>query len=347
MNWPSLLLPILPPYPPMEAKLVDELAAGDGFQYEPKWDGFRCLAFRDGDALALQSKAGQPLGRYFPEVSDALLRLGARRFVLDGELVVPTEDGFAFEPLLLRIHPAASRVARLAAESPAAVLAFDLLVDEEGQALVDRPLVERRAALEAFAARHLAEGTVRLSPMSRDRAQAEAWLASARGVDGVVAKRLGDPYRSGERAMLKVKRRRAVDCVVGGFRWATTAAGRTDEIGSLLLGLYGDDGRLHYVGHTSSFSRDERRRVTERFLPLRGGTGFTGEAPGGPSRWARGRSTEWEPVAPTTVVEVEYHHATGGRFRHGTRLLRYRPDKDPRSCTWDQVAADAGSRGDG
>jgi len=345
MTWPTLRLPILPPYPPMEAKLVGDLPGGDGLQYEPKWDGFRCLAFRDGEALALQSKAGQPLGRYFPEVSDALVRLGARRFVLDGELVIPVEGGFAFEPLLLRIHPAASRVAKLAAESPAALLAFDLLVDEEGRALVERPLAERRAALESFAARHLSQGKIRLSPMTRDRTQAEGWLAGARGVDGVVAKRLAEPYRSGERAMQKVKRRRTVDCVVAGFRWATTSEGRTGEIGSLLLGLYGDDGLLHYVGHTSSFSREERRRVTERFLPLRGGTGFTGEAPGGPSRWARGRSTEWEPVAATTVVEVEYHHASGGRFRHGTRLLRYRPDKDPRSCTWEQVAPAAAGSG--
>ncbi len=334
MTWPALQLPVAPPYAPMEAKLVDALAEGPGWQYEPKWDGFRCLVFRDGDAVALQSKAGQPLGRYFPEIVDAVRAVPARRFVLDGELVVPTADGFAFEPLLQRIHPAASRVARLAREAPAAVLAFDLLVDADGRALAERPLEERRAALERFAAANLSAGTIRLSPMTRDAAQARRWLEQARGVDGVVAKRLDDPYLAGERAMQKVKRRRTADCVVGGFRWAANAEG---EIGSLLLGLYGADGRLHYVGHTSSFSRPERRRVTDRILPLRGGAGFSGDAPGGPSRWARGRSTEWEPVEPTAVAEVEYHHASGGRFRHGTRLLRFRPDKDPRTCTMEQM----------
>jgi ATP-dependent DNA ligase len=323
----------------MEAKLVDHLAAGEGWQYEPKWDGFRCLAYRDGDAIVLQSKAGQPLGRYFPEVEAALRRLEPRRFALDGELVIAGPDGFEFEPLLLRIHPARSRIERLARESPASLLAFDLLVDVEGRSLVTLPLVERRAALEEFAARALREDApIRLSPATRDRAEAERWLTGARGIDGVVAKRLSDRYASGLRVMQKVKRRRTVDCVVGGFRWA--AKSETD-IGSLLLGLYDGEGKLHYVGHTSAFSREERRRMSETFLPLRGGIGFTGEAPGGPSRWSRGRSTEWEPVAPVTVVEVEYHHASGGRFRHGTRWLRFRPDKDPRSCTLEQMGVES------
>ncbi len=334
VSWPSLALPLLPPFPPMEAKLVDELAAGPGWQYEPKWDGFRCLAFRDGAALALQSKAGQPLGRYFPEVEAALLALPAQRFVLDCELVIPVEGGFAFEPLLQRIHPARSRVERLARETPAAVLAFDLLVDEEARALVAEPLAMRRERLEAFARSAFSGGSVRLSPRTFDRVEAEGWLDGARGIDGVVAKRLDGAYASGERAMQKVKRRRTADCVVGGFRWAAKVEG---EIGSLLLGLHGEDGRLHYVGHTSSFSKEERRRVTDLFLPLRGPSGFTGEAPGGPSRWARGRSTDWEPLRPDCVVEVEYHHASGGRFRHGTRLLRLRPDKDPRSCGFEQL----------
>jgi ATP-dependent DNA ligase len=337
MTWPELHLPLRPPYPPMEAKLVDALVSGTGWQYEPKWDGFRCLAFRDGEAVALQSKAGQPLGRYFPEVEAAVRRLAAPRFVLDGELVIPSSQGFAFEPLLMRIHPARSRVERLARETPAAVLAFDLLVDASGRALVDLPLADRRAALEDFGRAHL-EGAgasaIRISPMTRDRDQAERWLSGARGVDGVIAKRLTNRYLSGERAMQKVKRRRTADCVVGGFRWASGAAG---EIGSLLLGLYAGDGQLHYVGHTSSFSRDQRRRVTAASVPLRGGSGFSGDAPGGPSRWASERSTEWEPVAPEKVVEVEYHHASGGRFRHGTRLLRFRPDKDPRACTLEQM----------
>jgi ATP-dependent DNA ligase len=319
----------------MEAKLVDRLVAGEAWQYEPKWDGFRCLAFRDGAAIALQSKAGQPLARYFPEVEDALRALPAQRFVLDGELVIAGAEGFEFEPLLLRIHPARSRIERLARESPASLLVFDLLVDEEGRSLVALPLGERRAALEAFAGRHLAsDGRIRISPATRDHAEAERWLAGARGMDGVVAKRIADGYAPGERAMQKVKRRRTVDCVVAGFRWA---AGSSEELGSLLLGLYDAGGRLHYVGHTSSFSRDERRRMAEVFLPLRAESAFTGDAPGGPSRWARGRSTEWEPVAPLKVVEVEVHHVSGGRFRHGTRWLRFRPDKDPRSCTVEQL----------
>jgi ATP-dependent DNA ligase len=341
MAWPELNLPIAPPFAPMEARLVPDLAAGDCWQYEPKWDGFRLLAFRDGDAVALQSKSGQPLGRYFPEVEAALRSLPASRFVLDGELVVPTEGGFAFEPLLMRIHPARSRVERLARESPAAVLAFDLLVDDAGRSLVERTLAERRVALEGFSARHLgaARGAVGLSPVTRDRDEAVRWLAGGRkGVDGVVAKHLDAPYLGGERAMEKVKRRRTADCVVGGFRWAANAEG---EVGSLLLGLYGDDGRLHYVGHTASFSRAERREVSARFVPMKGGEGFSGEAPGGPSRWARGRSTEWEPVRPDVVVEVEFTHVSGGRFRHGTRLVRYRPDKDPRSCTFDQMEGTA------
>jgi ATP-dependent DNA ligase len=331
----------------MEAKLVEDLAGDSaGWQYEPKWDGFRCLVFRDGDAVALQSKAGQPLGRYFPEVEAAVRALPARRFVLDGELVVPVEGGgFGFEPLLLRIHPAASRIARLAAESPAVILAFDLLVDEEGRSLLSQPFAERRAALERFAERNLGRDghlssrlSPRLSPMTRDRAQAEAWLSSARGLEGVVAKRLDLPYASGERAMQKVKRVRTADCVVGGFRWALQRGEPTAEIGSLLLGLYGEDGRLHHVGHASGFDRAERRRITEHFLPLRGGSGFSGDAPGGPSRWANQRSTAWEPLAPTQVVEVAYQHASGGRFRHGTRLVRLRPDKDPRTCTFEQIA---------
>ncbi len=348
MVWPDLHLPVAPPFPPMEAKLVDDLARGDPargdrWQYEPKWDGFRCLVFRQGDAVALQSKAGQPLGRYFPEVEDAVRALDVDGFVLDGELVIPTAQGFAFEPLLLRIHPARSRIERLARESPAALLVFDLLVETPGRSILEQPLLERRAALERFAERHLGTGAIRLSPMTRDVATAEGWLTSARGVDGVVAKPLGDPYLSGERAMQKVKRRRTVDCVVGGFRWAANA---DHEVGSLLLGLYDDAGRLDYVGHTSSFGRAERRRITERFLPIRGGSGFSGDAPGGPSRWARGRDTSWEPVDPVTVVEVEYHHASGGRFRHGTRLLRFRPDKDPRTCTYEQLDEPRSGRGE-
>lgn len=340
MAWPAFHLPVAPPFPPMEAKLVTALAPGDGWQYEPKWDGFRCLAFRDGEAVALQSKAGQPLGRYFPEVVEAVRRIGAERFVLDGELLVPADGGFSFEPLLLRIHPARSRIERLARESPAALLTFDLLVGTRGERVLDSPLRERRAALEAFAAAALRDPTVALSPASLDRSQAQAWLSGSHGLEGVVAKRLDEPYRSGVRAMLKVKRLRTADCVVGGYR---TGEGRSGEVASLLLGLYGPDGRLHYVGHAASLGRTERRRLAELLAPLAGRGGFSGEGPGGPSRWSLGRSTAWVPVAPEVVVEIEYRHASGGKFRHGTRFVRLRPDKHASACTTEQLILDGRS----
>lgn len=331
MTWPKLDLPVLPPFPPMEARLSDELPARGAWQYEPKWDGFRCLLFKDGGTVALQSKAGQPLERYFPEIVAAARALAAPRLVLDGELLVPAEGGPSFEALLQRIHPAESRVRRLAAETPAALLAFDLLVDAEGRSLLAAPLEARRAALEAEAPRL---GAFRLSPATRDAAEALAWLEGRAGTDGVVAKRLGVPYASGERtAMVKVKRERTADCVVGGFRRGS--GGR--EVASLLLGLYGDDGLLHYAGHASSFSRAERERLTALVEPLAGPPGFTGDAPGGPSRWARGRSLEWTPVRPVLVVEVAWRHASGGRFRHGVRLVRFRPDKAPEQCTFAQL----------
>lgn len=344
MSWPRLDLPITPPYPPMEARLEDALPAG-AWWYEPKWDGFRCLAFKDGAAVALQSKAGQPLGRYFPEIVAAVAALPAAKLVLDGELVIPEGGGVSFEALLQRIHPAESRVRRLASETPSRLVLFDLLVDARGRALAAEPLEARRAALEA-------DGpgpgpAFALSPRSRELAQAERWLAGQAGTDGVVAKRLGVPYASGERtAMVKVKRERTADCVVAGFRRGKD--GR--EVASLLLGLYADDGRLHYAGHASSFGREERARLTALVEPLAAehgagaaeGLGFTGEAPGGPSRWARGRSMEWTPVRPVLVVEVGWRHASGGRFRHGVRILRFRPDKAPRQCTFAQLGEAAG-----
>jgi ATP-dependent DNA ligase len=337
MAWPPLDLPIRPVFPPMEAKLVDALPAGERWLHEPKWDGFRCLAFKDGASVALQSKAGQPLGRYFPEVVAAVAALAPPRLVLDGEIAIPVEGGFGFEPLLQRIHPAASRIARLSAETPAVLLAFDLLFDGR-RTLVDLPLAARRAALEALAAEAFAEARdgprVGLTPATRDRAEAEGWLrGAAKGIDGVVSKDLDGRYESGERAMRKVKLLRTADCVVGGFRRAT---GKT-ELGSLLLGLYDAGGRLHYIGHASSFDAARRAELTAIFEPLSGGGGFTGDAPGGPSRWARGEERAWVPVAPVKVVEVEYHHASGGRFRHGTRLLRFRPDREPRTCTFEQL----------
>jgi ATP-dependent DNA ligase len=321
----------------MEARLVEAMPSGDGWLFEPKWDGFRCLAFRDGDAVALQSKAGQPLTRYFPETVAALALLGASRFVLDGELIVPVDGEPSFDHLLQRIHPAASRVQRLAAETPAVLLVFDLLVDERGHALVDRPLQERRRRLEEFGRRWLtADGPLRLSPATLDRAAAEAWLRNpgTLGLDGVIAKRADAAYASGERtAMQKIKRMRTADCVVGGFRYA--AKGR--QVGSLLLGLYDADGLLHHVGFTSSFTAADRQRLLPRLRPLMGPPGFTGQAPGGPSRWSTERSGDWEPLRPELVCEVRYDHWSGDRFRHGTTFLRWRPDKPPSQCTFEQV----------
>lgn len=329
-------LAVRPPFAPMEARLVDELPAGKEWRYEPKWDGFRCLVFRDGDEIELQSKAKKPLGRYFPEVVAAFRALPAERFALDGELVVPVGSALSFDDLLMRIHPAESRVRALAASTPAVYVAFDLLVDEKNRAWVDGPLDERRVALEAFAAARLAGRTdIVLSPWTADRKAATKWLSGGGGnLDGVIAKRGDLPYASGERtAMVKVKRYRSADCVVGGFRYGTDS----DEVGSLLLGLYDDAGLLHHVGFTSGISGTEKPALTARLEKLEGGPGFTGQAPGGPSRWSTERSGDWHPLRPELVVEVSYDHVTGGRFRHGTRLLRWRPDKLPEQCTLDQI----------
>ncbi|HEX8942447.1 MAG TPA: ATP-dependent DNA ligase [Gemmatimonadaceae bacterium] len=337
-------LPIKPGYAPMEARLVGALPVGPQWQYEPKWDGFRCLAFRDGSSVELRSKSGQSLTRYFPEVVAHLGALGASHFVLDGELVVPADNGWSFDALLQRIHPAASRVQKLAGETPAVMIVFDLLVDVRGADLTGLPLSERRHRLETFAAAHFPKLGIVLSPATRRIAIARTWLAGRAGTDGVVAKRLDQPYRSGERtAMEKIKRKRTADCVVGGFRYATAGA----VVGSLLLGLYDADGILHHVGFTSSLSAEERRRITPMLEQLAGGEGFTGRAPGGPSRWSTKRSSEWEPLEPKLVVEVEYDHFTNGRFRHGTKFLRWRPDKAPSQCRLSQVAEarrEAGTR---
>jgi len=332
-------LPIEYPYEPMEAESADELPGGAEWQYEPKWDGFRCLAFRDGDRVRIQSKAGKPLERYFPDVVETLAGRGARRFVLDGEIVIPVDGRLSFDELLLRVHPAASRVRTLVAAHRARLVVFDLLADERGRSLAGLPLEERRARLEAFAARYFprGDGGVVLSEATRRLATARRWLSGGGGgdLDGVVAKRLDLPYRSGERdGMLKVKRQRTADCVVGGFRYASKGGG----IGSLLLGLYDQAGQLHHVGFCSSFRASERTGLAARLEPLRGGPGFTGRAPGGPSRWSTERSAQWEPLAPKLVVEVGYDHVSGGRFRHGTRFLRWRPDKAPRRCTMEQIA---------
>jgi ATP-dependent DNA ligase len=335
-------LPIAPPFPPMEAIAVDEIPAAGSWEYEPKWDGFRCVAFRNGSNVHLQSKSGQPLARYFPEVVENLLALPATRFVVDGELVVPIGNRLSFDDLLQRIHPAASRVRKLASERPATYILFDLLVDDQGRSLVAEPLEERRRRLEAFAGEHLRGAAgVRLSPATTELATARRWMQSAGGaLDGVVAKRLGLEYRSGDRTgMVKVKRHRTADCVVGGFRYASRSR---SQVGSLLLGLYDDDGLLHHVGYTSSFPAEQRAALLRKLRPLIRPSGFTGQAPGGPSRWATDRSTEWEPLAPKLVVEVRYGHVSGGRFRHGTKLLRWRPDKAPASCTFEQLVRRSG-----
>ena len=319
----------------MEARLVEEIPTGDGWQYEPKWDGFRCLAFRDEKQTYLQSKAGQPLARYFPDVTAAIDRLPNQKFVLDGVLVIPVSGALSFDELQLRLHPAASRVQKLAKAHPAIYIVFDLLA-ENGESYLKTPLRERRQLLEQFARSNLRSAkNVRLSPATTDLQIANKWFKQTGGdLDGIIAKRLDAAYASGERtAAVKVKQTRTADCVVGGFRYATGAR----VIGSLLLGLYGDDGLLHHVGFISGFKASERRALTEKFERLKKPPGFTGNAPGGPSRWSTERTGEWEPVAPKTVVEVGYDHFTGGRFRHGTRFLRWRPDKDPRQCTMDQV----------
>jgi len=318
---------------PMEARLVAGLPEGREWQFEPKWDGFRAIAVRDGDAVAIWSKSGKPLGRYFPEIEALLLACRARRFILDGEIVVPCADRLSFGALQARLHPAPSRIARLSRETPAQLILFDLLAHGENDVAAE-VLATRRARLEDF---HASEGGTQLllSPASGDVARAREWLASAGGaLDGVVAKRLDLPYRSGERAMAKVKQMRTADCVVGGYR--ATADGK--RLASLLLGLYDEAGNLDHVGFTSGIAADERSALFDRFSTLAGGVGFTGKSPGGASRWASARSAEWTPVRPEAVVEVVYDQVTDGRFRHGTRLHRWHPDKIPQRCTRDQLA---------
>lgn len=331
-----MTLPLKQPYLPMEAKSVEKLPTGDTWEYEPKWDGFRCIAFRDGDRVDLQSKSGQPLARYFPEIVEAVLKLKPKQFVIDGEIVVPIEGQFSFDDLLMRIHPAASRIKKLAQETPAKLIVFDLLVDDRGRALVEEELSARRKKLDAFAKKYFAKNkSIELSPATSDLSIAKGWLAGAGiDLDGVIAKRADMPYQSGNRnGMVKVKRLRTADCVVGGFRYAS--AGKV--VGSLLLGLYDEEGLLHHVGFSSSFKANEKPALTKKLEALIKPPGFTGNAPGGPSRWSTERSAEWQPLAPKLVCEVQYDHFTGGRFRHGTKFLRWRPDKKASMCKFDQV----------
>src|SRR4051812_6047777 len=329
-------LAVKPGLPPMEAKLVDALPDGGGWQYEPKWDGFRCLVYRDGGEVYLQSKAGKPLGRYFPEIVDSVLRMRAARFVIDGELIIPVGEHLSFDALQLRLHPAESRVKRLAAETPAQLMLFDLLFHKETSYLA-APLELRRQALETvYKGEH--QDDLLLSPATTEGEVAQGWLDSAGGaLDGVVAKRLDGGYEAGERAMLKVKQLKSADCVVGGFRYAQNSR----EVGSLLLGLYDEAGRLNHVGFTSAIPAEERPALTKRLEALIEPPGFTGDAPGGPSRWSTERTGEWEPLRPELVAEVRYDHVTGHRFRHGTKFLRWRPDKAPEQCRFDQLEPEA------
>jgi ATP-dependent DNA ligase len=323
---------------PMEAKPVDRLPEGDGWQFEPKWDGFRCLVFKGDGQVDLRAKSGKPLSRYFPEMTDALQAAPATDFVLDGELAVPIGTTLSFDALQARIHPAASRIKRLSQETPGLLILFDCLASDADGPLTAAPLTTRRRTLESVVRQLGSKARVRLTPFTRDRAEAECWLERARGeLDGVVAKRAYSAYEAGKRAMLKVKHWRSADCVVGGFRYAQD----TRLLGSLLLGLYNAEGKLNHVGFTSSFPHATRPALTKTLEALKGGPGFTGDAPGGPSRWSSERSTDWVPVRTELVVEVSYDHATGGRFRHGTTFLRWRPDKAPSQCTMEQLEEEA------
>jgi ATP-dependent DNA ligase len=328
---PFTTLSVRPGTAPMEARLVDALPDEAGWQFEPKWDGFRCLAFRNGGDVELMSKSGKSLARFFPEVVAMLSNLKTTRFVLDGELIIPIGEVLSFDALQARLHPAESRIRKLSVETPAQFMLFDCL--DDGAPLADRPLGERRRRLERL---HGAEHSpaLLLSTCSSDPAVAAAWLRQSGGaLDGVVAKPLAGPYRFGERAMLKVKQHRSADCVVGGFRYDQAG----ERVASLLLGLYDDAGRLNHVGFTSALAAEDKAALTARLKALIEAPGFTGDAPGGPSRWSNARSADWQPLRPELVVEVRYDQVTGDRFRHGTGLLRWRPDKAPGQCRMDQL----------
>ncbi|MFZ5675718.1 MAG: ATP-dependent DNA ligase [Pseudomonadota bacterium] len=320
---------------PMEARLAAQLPVDDGdWQYEPKWDGFRCLAFKSGGKVDIRGKSGKSLARFFPEVVALLENVAAGQFVVDGELVIEIDGRIAFDALQMRLHPAESRIRKLAAETPARLILFDILADAAGSILLDQPLSVRRRSLAAFSKTAAVPGRLVLSPATTDPAKARNWLRDARGsTDGVVAKLLTEPYAPGERRMIKVKRLRTADCVVGGFRYLA----RKREVGSLLLGLYDGQGKLNHVGFTSTIADEERPGLTRRLEKLSGPPGFTGNAPGGPSRWSTERSADWHPVRPRLVAEVRFDHVTAGRFRHGTRFIRWRADKSPRQCTCDQL----------
>jgi ATP-dependent DNA ligase len=353
----ALRLPFEPPIEPMLAKASDTLPEGDGWLYEPKWDGFRALVFRDGGEVYIQSRDLKPLDRYFPELADPLRAALPDRCVVDGEVVIARDGVLDFEALLLRIHPAASRVRLLATGSPASFVAWDLLaLDDEDLRGVQQG--DRRAHLEA--ALTGASAPVHLTPATTDRDTAADWFErfEGAGLDGVVAKRLDAPYQPGKRAMLKIKHRRTADCVVAGFRWHKNGPGT--HVGSLLLGLYDDDGVLHHAGVTSSFSWDRRAALAEELAPLReraldahpwgewaewassGDADASGQRlPGATSRWNRGKDLSWEPIRAERAVEVAYDHLQGTRFRHATTFQRWRPDKPPEACRYDQLETTA------
>jgi ATP-dependent DNA ligase len=344
-------LPIDPPLEPMLAKPADKLPSDDGWLFEPKWDGFRAIVFRDGDDVLIQSRDLKPLDRYFPELAAPLRASLPERCVVDGEVVISKDGELQFEALLLRIHPAASRVKMLAEESPASFVGWDLLAlgDKDLRAT---PQAERRALLEtAFAG---VTAPIHLTPATTDRALAQDWFHrfEGAGLDGVIAKRLSEPYQPGKRAMLKIKHQRTADCVVAGFRWHKNGPGT--HVGSLLLGLFDDAGTLHHVGITSSFTWDRRAALVAELEPLRENAveghpwgewaewAAAAEAsgqrvPGATSRWNRGKDLSWEPLRPERVVEVAYDHLQGDRFRHGTTFKRWRPDKPPAECRYDQL----------
>ena len=339
--------PIEPPIEPMLSKAAAELPEGDGWLFEPKWDGFRAIVFRDGDRVYLQSRDLKPLDRYFPELRAAFLAGLPTRCVVDGEIVIAGERGLDFESLQLRLHPAASRVAKLAAETPASFVAFDLLAEGDRD-LRARPQADRRARLERALAG--ARGPVHLTPCTRERPVADEWFHrfEGAGLDGVIAKHESSIYAPGKRVMVKIKHVRAADCVVGGFRWHKQGPG--ELVGSLLLGLYDSEGALHHVGVTSSFTMAERRRLAQELGPLRanalvshpwrewagaleGGT----RMPGASSRWSQGKDLSWEPLRIERVCEVKYDHLQGTRFRHAAVFMRWRPDKRPADCRYDQL----------
>lgn len=326
-------IPFPPPITPMEARVRDRVPDGP-WAYEPKWDGFRAVAW-SGD-VRLDSRNHRPLLRYFPEL-EPLLRSLPGGTVVDGEVVVVTGDRLDFDALQNRIHPASSRIRRLAEETPASLVAFDLPADR-GEDLRPAPFAERRERLEALS---LPDGWHR-TPSTTDRDLALRWFDEyeAAGCDGLVAKRLDGPYAEGKREMVKVKHRRTVDCVVGGYRVHTDG----DRIGSILLGLYDDDGVLHFVGHCSGFADHDRVEMLQQFERLQapGSFGEDARQPGAPSRWSGDRDASWVPVEPGVVVEVSYDQVTGGRFRHATRFERWRPDKDPEACTTGQLERPAG-----